>query len=71
MKSDGRGGQMPANRKQVQRIRTQLAMVFQNFNLWQHMTVFQNVIEVPVHVLGVPRDKAAVIAETILRRNAA
>jgi polar amino acid transport system ATP-binding protein len=68
MKSDGRGGQMPANRKQVQRIRTQLAMVFQNFNLWQHMTVFQNVIEVPVHVLGVPRDKAAMIAETILRR---
>ncbi len=68
MKSDGRGGQMPANRKQVQRIRSQLAMVFQNFNLWQHMTVFQNVTEVPVHVLGVSRDKAAAIAETILRR---
>jgi polar amino acid transport system ATP-binding protein len=68
MKSDGRGGQMPANRKQVQRIRTQLGMVFQNFNLWQHMTVFQNVVEVPVHVLGVPRDKAAATAETILRR---
>jgi polar amino acid transport system ATP-binding protein len=68
MKSDGHGGQMPANRKQVQRIRTQLGMVFQNFNLWQHMTVFQNVIEVPVHVLGVPRDKAAATAETILRR---
>jgi polar amino acid transport system ATP-binding protein len=68
MKSDGRGGQVPANRKQVQRIRTQLAMVFQNFNLWQHMTVFQNVVEVPVHVLGVPRDKAAAAAETILRR---
>ena len=68
MKKDGRGGLMPSNRKQVQRIRTQLAMVFQNFNLWQHMTVFQNVIEVPVHVLGVPRDKAAAMAETILRR---
>lgn len=68
MKNDGRGGLMPSNRKQVQRIRTQLAMVFQNFNLWQHMTVFQNVIEVPVHVLGVPRDKAAAMAETILRR---
>lgn len=68
MKSDGRGGLMPANRRQVQRIRTQLGMVFQNFNLWQHMTVFQNVIEVPVHVLGVPRDKAAATAEAILRR---
>ncbi len=68
MKSDGRGGMTPANRKQVQRIRTQLGMVFQSFNLWQHMTVFQNVIEVPVHVLGVPKDKAASMAETILRR---
>ena len=68
MKGDGRGGLLPADRKQVQRIRTQLAMVFQNFNLWQHMTVFQNVIEVPVHVLGVPRDKAAATAEVLLRR---
>jgi polar amino acid transport system ATP-binding protein len=68
MKSDGRGGQLPANRKQVQRIRSRLAMVFQNFNLWQHMTVFQNVIEVPVHVLGVSRDEAAATAETLLRR---
>jgi octopine/nopaline transport system ATP-binding protein len=68
MKSDGRGGMQPADRKQVQRIRSRLAMVFQNFNLWQHMTVFQNVIEVPVHVLGVPRDEAAAKAETLLRR---
>jgi polar amino acid transport system ATP-binding protein len=68
MKSDGRGGLAPSNHKQVRRIRTQLGMVFQSFNLWQHMTVFQNVIEVPVHVLGVPRDKAAATAETILRR---
>jgi len=68
MKSDGRGGMQPADRKQVQRIRSRLAMVFQNFNLWQHMTVFQNVIEVPVHVLGVPRDEAVAKAETLLRR---
>lgn len=68
MKSDGRGGLLPANRKQVQRIRSRLAMVFQSFNLWQHMTVFQNVVEVPVHVLGVPRDEAAATAETLLKR---
>ena len=36
--------------------RTQLGMVFQSFNLWQHMTVLQNVIEVPVHVLGMPKE---------------
>ncbi|WEX88190.1 ABC transporter ATP-binding protein [Sinorhizobium garamanticum] len=68
MKSDGHGGLMPADRKQVQRIRTQLGMVFQNFNLWQHMTILQNVIEVPVHVLGKSKAEAIETAETLLRR---
>ena len=44
MKKDGRGGQMPSDRKQVERLRAQLGMVFQSFNLWQHMTILQNVI---------------------------
>ncbi|QQM31012.1 ATP-binding cassette domain-containing protein [Martelella lutilitoris] len=68
MKADGHGGLMPADRKQIQRIRTRLAMVFQSFNLWQHMTLMQNVIEVPVHVLGVKRDAAVAEAERLLRR---
>jgi octopine/nopaline transport system ATP-binding protein len=68
MKRDGQGGLMPANRKQVQRIRSQLAMVFQSFNLWQHMTVLQNVIEAPTRVLGVPRNQAIARAEIILKR---
>jgi polar amino acid transport system ATP-binding protein len=68
MKPDGHGGLVPADRKQVQRIRSQLAMVFQSFNLWQHMTVLQNVTEVPIHVLGVPKDKAIANAEVILKR---
>ncbi len=68
MKSDGHGGQMPADRRQIERIRTRLGMVFQSFNLWQHMTVLQNVIEAPVHVLGVSRDEAVATAETLLRR---
>ena len=41
----------PADAKQVDRIRTRLGMVFQSFNLWSHMTVLENVIEAPVHVL--------------------
>ena len=45
----------PADRAQVTRIRTNLAMVFQQFNLWSHMTVLQNVMEAPVTVLGRPR----------------
>ncbi|HWT61368.1 MAG TPA: ATP-binding cassette domain-containing protein [Ochrobactrum sp.] len=58
----------PADRRQVQRIRASLGMVFQSFNLWQHMTVLENVIEAPVHVLGVPKDQAIAEAEVILRR---
>lgn len=42
----------PADRAQVTRIRTQLSMVFQQFNLWSHMTILQNVMESPVTVLG-------------------
>ncbi|NKN39112.1 ATP-binding cassette domain-containing protein [Agrobacterium sp. a22-2] len=68
MKKDGHGGLMPSNRRQVQRIRSRLGMVFQSFNLWQHMTVLQNVVEVPIHVLGVQRDAAMAIAETLLKR---
>ena len=45
----------PADRRQVIRIRTNLAMVFQQFNLWSHMTVLQNVMEAPITVLRQPR----------------
>src|SRR5688572_9837257 len=68
MVSDGVGGQYPANRHQIERIRSRLGMVFQNFNLWQHMTLLQNVIEVPVHVLGVKRDEAIAVGEQLLER---
>ena len=68
MKADGHGGMMPADRKQVQRIRSRLGMVFQSFNLWQHMTILENVIEAPIHVLGVRKDEAVERAETLLRR---
>lgn len=48
----------PADRAQVTRIRTNLSMVFQQFNLWAHMTILENVMEAPVTVLG--RDRAEV-----------
>ncbi len=41
----------PADAAQITRIRTNLSMVFQSFNLWSHMTILQNVMEAPVHVL--------------------
>ena len=49
-------GRHPADPKQVLRIRTNLSMVFQQFNLWAHMTILQNVMEAPLTVLG--RDKS-------------
>jgi arginine/ornithine transport system ATP-binding protein len=43
-------------------------MVFQSFNLWAHMTLLENVIEAPVHVLGKPRKAAIEHARTLLER---
>ena len=54
----GGHGRRPADPKQVLRIRTNLSMVFQQFNLWAHMTILQNVMEAPLTVLG--RDRAEV-----------
>ena len=54
--------------RQVEGIRTRLGMVFQSFNLWPHMTVIQNVIEAPVHVMKVPRSEAVARAEAVLRK---
>lgn len=65
----GRDGRAhPANWRQVERIRTGLGMVFQSFNLWAHMTVLENVIEAPVHVLGVKRKEAIEKAEALLHK---
>ncbi|WP_197918834.1 ABC transporter ATP-binding protein [Thiosulfatihalobacter marinus] len=48
----------PGDARQVLRIRTNLSMVFQQFNLWAHMTILQNVMEAPLSVLG--RDRSEV-----------
>ncbi|GAA5666394.1 ATP-binding cassette domain-containing protein (plasmid) [Nitratireductor rhodophyticola] len=45
-----KNGTRPADRKQLDRIRSDVAMVFQGFNLWPHMSILENVIEAPVHV---------------------
>jgi len=62
------GNLHPSDRKQLERIRTRLGMVFQSFNLWQHMTVMQNVIEAPVHVLGLAKAEALDRAEKLLHK---
>ena len=57
-----------ADTKQIERLRTNLGMVFQNFALWRHMTVLQNVIEAPVHVLGMNKAEAIERGEAMLHR---
>ncbi|MCU1741702.1 MULTISPECIES: ABC transporter ATP-binding protein [unclassified Pseudomonas] len=47
-----------ANPRQLQRMRSQLSMVFQHFNLWSHMTVLENLVECPMSVLGLTRKEA-------------
>jgi arginine/ornithine transport system ATP-binding protein len=60
------GALFAAEAAQLQRLRTKLAMVFQHFNLWAHLTVLQNIVEAPVHVLKVPRDEAVARARRYL-----
>ncbi len=57
LEKDKKGNNRPANAKQVERIRSKLAMVFQQFNLWAHMTILENVMEAPVHVLGQKKEE--------------
>jgi octopine/nopaline transport system ATP-binding protein len=65
----GRHGRMePADRRQIDGIRSRAAMVFQSFSLWSHMTVLQNVIEAPVHVQKRPRAECVAEAEALLEK---
>lgn len=61
-------GMRPADMRQVDRIRAHVGMVFQSFNLWSHMTILENVIEAPVHVLKRPRDECVAEAEALLAK---
>lgn len=68
MTTNRRGQTIPKSTKQVDRIRTKLAMVFQQFNLWSHMTILENVIEAPVHVLKKPKKEAKARAMELLEK---
>ena len=68
MTHNRRGEPVPADPKQVDRIRSRLGMVFQSFNLWSHMSVLENVMEAPVHVLKVPKREARERAIAMLEK---
>ena len=52
----------------IRKIRTSAGMVFQEFNLFPHMSVIDNIIEAPVGVKGMPRDEAIAIGERYLAK---
>ncbi|MEM6901941.1 MAG: ATP-binding cassette domain-containing protein [Pseudomonadota bacterium] len=56
----------PADRRQVDRLRASLGMVFQSFNLWSHMTALENIIEAPIQVLGRARKEITEEANELL-----
>ena len=60
------GGMRVADPAELQRIRTRLAMVFQHFNLWSHMTVLENITMAPRRVLGVSKVEAEARARKYL-----
>lgn len=66
--SSRRGGLEAADPKQLQRMRSRLSMVFQHFNLWSHMNALENVMEAPVHVLGMGKGEARDRAEHYLNK---
>src|SRR5262245_38274717 len=53
---------------QIARLRKKIGMVFQQFNLWAHMTVLENLIEAPIHVLRQNKDETIAEAKVLLNK---
>jgi arginine/ornithine transport system ATP-binding protein len=66
MKPGRHGEAVPVDIRQVERMRARLAMVFQGFNLWSHMTVMENVMEGPLYVQKTPKAEAREKARALL-----
>jgi len=68
LKPNKEGALKAVDAKQLQRMRSRLSMVFQHFNLWSHMSALENVMEAPVHVLGMSKKEALEKAEFYLAK---
>ncbi|MCC6074300.1 ABC transporter ATP-binding protein [Pseudomonas sp. GCM10022188] len=62
------GALVAADNRQINRLRSELGFVFQNFNLWPHMSILDNVIEAPRRVLGLSKAEAVERAEALLAK---
>jgi polar amino acid transport system ATP-binding protein len=62
------GNRRRASESEINRLRASVGMVFQNFNLFSHMTVMGNITEAPMHVRGLDRGSAEKQAAQLLER---
>jgi polar amino acid transport system ATP-binding protein len=62
------GQLVEANEKHLRRVRGNIGMVFQHFNLFPHMTAMRNVTEAPIHVLGMDKEEALARADQLLEK---
>ncbi|MGY4491873.1 ABC transporter ATP-binding protein [Pseudomonas putida] len=68
LKAARNGELVAADNRQINRMRSEIGFVFQNFNLWPHMTVLDNIIEAPRRVLGQSKAEAIEVAEALLAK---
>lgn len=68
LKAAKNGELVAADGKQINRLRSEIGFVFQNFNLWPHMSVLDNIIEAPRRVLGQSKAEAIEVAEALLAK---
>ncbi len=61
-----KGKTVPADEKHLRQVRGQLGMVFQQFNLFPHMKVLENVTAAPIRVAGIPKEEAVANARRLL-----
>ncbi|WP_351059584.1 ATP-binding cassette domain-containing protein, partial [Psychrobacter sp. TB20-MNA-CIBAN-0197] len=66
LKPSKSGELQAADIKQLESLRARVGFVFQNFNLWPHKTILQNIIEGPTQVLKIKKDQAISDAEKLL-----
>ncbi len=67
-KTEKSGARRVQDEKQIQNLRSRIGMVFQQFNLWSHLTILQNVIEAPMRVQGLSRTEATEIGMNFLEK---
>ncbi|ASP39180.1 histidine/lysine/arginine/ornithine ABC transporter ATP-binding protein [Bacterioplanes sanyensis] len=68
LKPNKDGDLVAVSEKQLQAVRSRLGFVFQQFNLWPHKTILQNIIEAPTQVLKLPKDEAIEKARALLKK---